>query len=267
MNASDQCRLIVEQFTRQAVPFAEMPIHNDEETNRLVLEAMELGADDDVLDLACGPGLITCAAARIARSVTGIDLTPAMLEQARRTQAAQGLANLTWMIGDVESLPFRPSAFSRVMTRYSFHHFLNPQAVMAEMVRVCRPGGRIGVIDVYTTSGEQAAAYDRAEKLRDPSHVHALQLEEMAKLFAEGGLAEIRTSDYRLETGLEPLLTATGTAPDAADQLRRLFADDVERQGLGVATCRREGKLYFSFPIIIMTGMKPTSPADAGHAF
>jgi ubiquinone/menaquinone biosynthesis C-methylase UbiE len=70
----EQRRLIVEQFTKQAVPFSEMPHHNDEETNRLVIETAGTGSADTVLDVACGPGLITCAVAGVARHVTGIDI-------------------------------------------------------------------------------------------------------------------------------------------------------------------------------------------------
>ena len=70
----DHQRLIVEQFSQQAVPFAEMPIHSNEDADRLVLETVGIGPDDTVLDIACGPGLITCVIAQVARHVTGIDI-------------------------------------------------------------------------------------------------------------------------------------------------------------------------------------------------
>ena len=169
-----QRRRIVEQFTRQAVPFSEMPHHNDEGTYRLVIETAGIGPEDMVLDVACGPGLITCAVARIARHVTGIDITPAMIEEARKRQQAMELTNLDWHIGDVTPLPFAASSFSAVITRYSFHHFLEPQAVLTEMVRVCQPGGKVAVVDMFTSTPEQAEAYDRMERLRDPSHARAV---------------------------------------------------------------------------------------------
>ena len=74
---------ILDQFTRQAVPFANAAaIRNEDALNRIVKMA-QAGPEDTVLDVACGPGLLACAFARVARHVTGIDLTPAMLEQAR----------------------------------------------------------------------------------------------------------------------------------------------------------------------------------------
>ena len=71
---------IINQFTQQAIPFAQLPGHLD--SIDLLLELTNPTRQDSVLDLACGPGLVACAFARHAGQVTGIDITPAMLEQA-----------------------------------------------------------------------------------------------------------------------------------------------------------------------------------------
>src|SRR5262245_63066159 len=125
---------------------------------------------DAVLDVACGAGAVACAAARTARQVTRIDLTPAMIERAEAAQAAAGLTNLAWHVGDVARLPFRAGQFDVVLTRYSLHHFPRPAEVVAEMARVCKPSGRVAVADLALPP-EKAAAYDGMERLRDPSHV------------------------------------------------------------------------------------------------
>ena len=127
---------ILDQFTRQAVPFSSAPaIRNQEALNRIV-ELAGAGPEDTVLDVACGPGLLVCAFARVVRHATGIDLTPAMLEQARELQRQQGLLNITWRLGDVLPLPYEDGEFSIVSARFAFHHFLNPLAVLKEMRRV-----------------------------------------------------------------------------------------------------------------------------------
>ena len=77
--------------------------------------------------------------------VTGIDLTPAMIEQAKILQQQRGLQNIVWNIGDVTHLPYNYASFSLVVTRYSFHHMLDPASVLNEMIRVCIPGGRIAM--------------------------------------------------------------------------------------------------------------------------
>src|SRR5262249_23269311 len=109
--AEAQRRLILEQFTRQAVPFSQMPAHSNDEANRLLIDLAGVNTDDTVLDVACGPGLVACALAEVARHVTGIDLTPAMIEQAQARQRAKGLTNLTWRVADAIPLPFPSAAF------------------------------------------------------------------------------------------------------------------------------------------------------------
>jgi ubiquinone/menaquinone biosynthesis C-methylase UbiE len=254
MTRIEHQRLIVDQFTKQAVPFAQMPDHSPE----LILAASEVGPSDTVLDLACGPGAIACAFAQVARHVTGIDLTPAMIEQAKALQKSHGLANLTWRIGHVPPLPFPDASFALVFTRYSFHHFLDPKAVLAEMVRVCSPGGRVAVVDVFTSSPEQAEPFNRMEKLRDPSHVWALSLEELTGLFHEAGLQNIRRQFYKHEFGLEPVLKGSFPNPGDGDRIRQLFEDDLGVDRLGLGVHRRDDNIHFAYPIVILVGHKPS---------
>lgn len=254
MTDDEQRRLILDQFTRQAVPFSELPAHTTEVADRLLTEMARVGPADDVLDVACGPGLVACALAATARRVTGIDLTPAMIEQARAKQRLLGLKNLSWLVGDVPPLPFTDATFSVVVTRFSFHHFLDPQAVLNEMARVCAPGGRVAVIDVFTASPEQADAYNRVEKLRDPSHVRALSLDELTTLFDRAGLRDVRTAFYKHEAELEPLLARSFPNPGDADKVRQIFADDLGVDRLGVGAHRKDGSIHFAFPLVLLVG-------------
>lgn len=256
MDEARQRRLIVEQFTRQAVPFSQMKGHNDDETNQLVIETAGIGPDDTVLDVACGPGLITSAVAKTARHVTGIDITPAMIEQAKQRQHSLGLTNMSWQVGDAQPLPFTDGAFSAVVTRYSFHHFLEPQAVLREMVRVCRPGGTVTVVDVFMTSADQSELYNRMERLRDPSHVRALRLDELTDMFVDAQLESIKTAYYKVDVELETLLAATCTPPAEADQVRSIFQNDLRHDRMGVGATFRDGAIHFGFPIVIVAGFK-----------
>src|SRR5262249_17717917 len=166
------------QFTRQAVPFSTAAaIRNEEALNRIVQWA-GAGPEDTVLDVACGPGLLVCAFARVVKHATGIDLTPAMLEQAKKIQQETGLKNITWQPGNVYSLPFPPAQFSIVSSRFAFHHLEEPLNALKEMKRACKRGGRIVVADMAPVPGK-AAALNAAEKLRDPSHVRALPPQEL----------------------------------------------------------------------------------------
>lgn len=245
-------RLILDQFTKQAVPFSQMQNHSPE----LLLNASGAGSEDIVLDVACGPGLMACAFAKVARHVTGIDLTPAMIEQAKVLQQSHCLTNLAWQVGDVQPLPFANASFSLVFTRYSFHHLLDPKAVLSEMVRVCAPGGRVVVVDVFTSNPEQAAAYNHLERLRDPSHVRALALEELTALFSEVSFQDVRTQFYKHEVEMEQVLQRSFPNLGDADKIRKMFADDVGVDRLGVGAHRKDGAIHYAYPVVVFVGRK-----------
>lgn len=250
--ADEHQRLILDQFTKQAVPFSQMQNHSPE----LLLAASGAGREDTVLDVACGPGLMACEFAKAVRHVTGIDLTPAMIEQAKVLQQTQSLTNLTWHVGDAQPLPFANASFSLVFTRYSFHHFLDPRAVLAEMVRVCSSGGRVVVVDVFMSNPDQAEAYNRLEKLRDPSHVRALALEELTGLLTEAGLQDVRMQFYKHEVEMEQVLQRSFPAPGDADKIRKMFMDDLSVNRLGVGAHRRDGGIHYAYPVVALVGKK-----------
>jgi ubiquinone/menaquinone biosynthesis C-methylase UbiE len=248
-SATDHEHRIVEQFSRWAKPFADLPLHADGDGMAKTLAACTLGPQMRVLDVACGPGIVACALAPHAGHVTGIDLTPAMIEQARRRQQALGLDNITWQVGQAAALPFADASFDRVVTRYSLHHMTDPLAVVAEMRRVCRPGGRIIVIDA-TPAPECQSAYDRMERLRDPSHTSALTLEQLRGLGHRLGLPEAARDFYRLEARLDNLADVETMAA-----LTAMFEADIVsgQDRLGVAAYSAADGIHFQFPISIVT--------------
>jgi ubiquinone/menaquinone biosynthesis C-methylase UbiE len=242
---------ILDQFTRQAVPFAEIHARDDSAIHQLLIRTAGITEADNVLDVACGPGLVACEVARVAKHVTGIDLTPAMIAQSRQRQQSLGLANLAWVTGDAQPLPFPDASFSRVISRYAFHHFTDPGGVFAEMVRVCRVGERVTVADVFTTSADQASAFDRLENLRDPSHTHALRLDEFDSLFAT--LADVRKEFYTYSVDVDELLERSFPAAGGAAAFRQAVEADIGVDKLGISATL-DGGLRFAFPVIIVSG-------------
>ena len=245
---------VVDQFTRQATPFANSAAMRDEDALRLVVEFSGAGANDTVLDVACGPGLVVAAFAKVCRHVTGIDLPPAMIDKAREHAAALGVTNVDWRVGNVLPLPFPDASFSVVVSRFAFHHFPDPLAVMREMARVSARPGRIVVVDIAASDDpRKAAALNAMERLRDPSHTRALSLAELRGLFAQAGLPTPRETYYDVRADLEGLLKASFPVPGDIPVIRKMFEDSLANDGLGMKTRRKDDRILLSYPIAVLT--------------
>lgn len=253
--AMDHRSVILDQFTRQAVPFSQSPSVSNQKALETIVNAAGTGPQDTVLEIGCGPGLLASAFARRARHVTGIDMTPAMLEQARKMQAAEGLTNMSWQQGDVTQLPYPDAHFSIVSCRFVFHHLEDPLTVLRQMKRVCKPGGRVVVADM-APAPDKVDALNAEERLRDPSHVRAMTEDELRGLFAQAGLPEPAVTHYRVECELEDLLSRSFPNPGDDDRIRDIFRKSIEGNTLDLNTRVQDGRIYYSFPVAILVTKK-----------
>ena len=248
-----QTDIVVDQFTRQATPFADSPAMRDEEALGLLVAFSGAGADDTVLDVACGPGLVVAAFAKVCRQAAGIDITPAMIEKAREHAIALALENVEWHVGNVTTLPFPDRSFSVVVSRFAFHHFVDPLAVLREMARVATRPGRVVVADMAASDEPaRAVALNRMERLRDPSHTRALPLAELRGLFADAGLPAPRETYYDVRGTLDGLLATSFPEPGDLPVIRQMFADSLADDGLGMKTRAKDDKILLSYPIAIL---------------
>ncbi len=255
---TDHRKTTVDQFTRQADAFSSSPTMRDEKALRLIVDASGVSSDDTVLDVACGPGIVTCELAAVARRATGIDLTPAMIERARALQLEKKLSNITWHVGDVSQLPYGDRTFSIVVSRYALHHMARPGAVFAEMNRVCKTGGKVLVVDATASSDpEKAERFNRMERVRDPSHVRALTLAQLRELFAGLGMLEPDVTHHRVEFALGAVLE--GSFPkekDGKQTVRKMFEESLADDGMALKPERVDGEVRFSYPISILAATR-----------
>ncbi len=247
---SAQTDRVLDQFSRQAEGYRRVTGAAAGADRRAAFRAL-IGAkpDDLMLDVCCGPGTLALDLAPHVAHVTGLDLTPAMLEQAQLAQATQGRTNVTWVEGDVFDLPFDDCAFSLVTCSAAFHHMIDPRRALREMARVCRPGGRIVVRDV-TPDAAKSAAYDRMERLRDPSHIHALVPAEMAALGAGLPLGTPALhSSVTADLPLAPILAASFPAACTIADLHTMFLADAlaGQDELGFEARVIEGEVCVSY--------------------
>ncbi|MEO7648938.1 MAG: class I SAM-dependent methyltransferase [Bryobacteraceae bacterium] len=117
----------------------------------LLCEAVPVHAGDRVLDIATGAGNTALAAARRRCTVTGVDFVPALLERGRQRAVAEGL-EIDFREGDAMELPFPDRSFDVILSTFGVMFAPDPRVAVAEMVRVCRPGGRIAMAN-WTPQG------------------------------------------------------------------------------------------------------------------
>ncbi|HET9676059.1 MAG TPA: methyltransferase domain-containing protein [Solirubrobacterales bacterium] len=159
------------EFTHQTESFARNRIATAAETLGVLVDLVPADAEASWLEVACGPAAIARALAAKVGRVTGIDLTPAMVEKACEEAGRVGIGNAEFSVGDATALEFADGSFDGAVTRFSLHHIPAPQRVLEEMARVVRSGGRVIVSDLLTDEDADAQAWHQEiERLRDPSH-------------------------------------------------------------------------------------------------
>jgi len=109
-----------------------------------VVAAVNPHAGQKVLDIACGSGNTALVAARRFCDVTGIDYVPALIERARQRAAADGV-QAEFREGDAQALPFPNAMFDAVFSTFGVMFAPNQDLAARELLRVCKPGGRIGL--------------------------------------------------------------------------------------------------------------------------
>jgi ubiquinone/menaquinone biosynthesis C-methylase UbiE len=118
----------------------------------LLNEAVDIRATDRVLDVAAGNGNATLAAARRFASVTSTDYVPELLERGRRRADAEGFDNITFEVADAENLPYANASFDLVLSTFGVMFAPDHERAAGELMRVCKPGGRIGLAS-WTPAG------------------------------------------------------------------------------------------------------------------
>lgn len=181
---------IREEFTHQSRSFGKAAVMTSAETLGALVELVPVDANARWLEPACGTGLVARALAGRVGSVAGVDLTPAMLEEAKRAAEEEGVGNVDFSVGDATALKFPDGSFDGAVTRLSLHHIPVPSRVVAEMARIVRPQGSVVVGDLVgdEADGEGAAWREEIERLRDPSHWACRTPEQLRKMGSAAGL-------------------------------------------------------------------------------
>jgi ubiquinone/menaquinone biosynthesis C-methylase UbiE len=254
----DHLRRITDEFGRQAETFDAWAAKADPEIIQRFQAALGAAAQGRLLDVACGPGVVTAAIAPGARSVVALDATEQMLERARQRCAKAGLVNVDFKRGDAENLPFEDGQFDGAVSRFAIHHFADPQRALQEMFRVLCPGGTVVVVDVVSSEDAgESLLHNAVERLRDPSHVRMQAASELDAFMARTGFREIERSSWDQTREFEEWMAIVND-PARIDPLRtvvRELAAAGRTAGIGLSV--KDGRISFFHRCLLLRAKKP----------
>jgi SAM-dependent methyltransferase len=183
------------------------------------IDRLKVQKGERVLDVACGSGNLSLPAARAGARVTGVDIAANLVEQARARAAAENL-ECAFDEGDAEQMPYADASFDTIVTMFGAMFAPRPDVTAAELVRVCRPGGKIAMAN-WTPAGFTGQMFKTgARHFPPPPNVPAPVLwgdEEIAR-------ERLRENIARIDFARRPIMFHYPFSPDeVVEHFRRYF--------------------------------------------
>jgi SAM-dependent methyltransferase len=236
-----------------------------------LVEKVGISSGESVLDVACGTGNVSIPAAAKGAEVTGLDITPQLLEDAKRNAEKYGV-EVEWVEGDAQDLPFADDTFDVVVSTFGCMFAPDHAKAAAEIVRVLKPGGRFGVV-AWRPEGNIGRFFMTIAKYAPPppegfqppplwgvrDHVTEIFAPTGAELSFEDGAAHWRfasaeetVEEYTQKFGpivlLRPQLEADGRWDELVSDLSAMY------QEVNTAT---DGGVEFDGEYLVTQGRKP----------
>jgi ubiquinone/menaquinone biosynthesis C-methylase UbiE len=250
-------------FGRRASSYVYSPTHSNRLLLRRLVALAEVDGRTRVLDVATGTGHTTFAFAPFVRHVTAVDITPEMIDEARRLRAQNGLGNVEFALATATRLPFVDEAFDVVACRRSGHHFADIAAALREMNRVLTTGGRLVIDDRSVPEDDSVdAMMNRLDALHDESHVREYRSSEWIAMLEEArfDMKSVWTySEHR------PLTSLTAdVAPERVAQIHAIIEGLTEDQRLAMNVAEKDGQVFSDHWFVMLAAEKAWWSNDGG---
>ena len=247
-----------DSFSRVAANYTRSTFHASSERLQEVLDLAQPQPGDVVLDVATGTGNTAFALAPYVRRVVGLDLTPEMLDQARRIAGERGIVNADWVIGDAERLPFPDGTFDMYVVRAAPHHFKDVDAFLSDALRVLKPGRNAAFIDCAPPVPARDVLHE-VEIRRDASHVRSLTVDEWVSRLERAGFEVESAMTRELDWNYEDWMGNMAVEPPLASELAGVIESARGRAREQLHPVRREGKLWHAYWHCLIRAHRPPS--------
>jgi ubiquinone/menaquinone biosynthesis C-methylase UbiE len=254
MTSRAHTNTVQQEFTSQASIWSgSVPTHL-----QALASTLNLNASDTVLDVAAGSGRVSRAIAPWVKQVTAVELTEAMLKQGKALAHKEGLNNITFILGAAEHLEFVADSFDVTISRYAFHHFIDPERVFKEMVRVTKQGGKVIVIDILSPPDDGLAeTYNFYERLRDPSHTQSPLLNQLKGWYKKNNLQIVECHTEDGVQDLEGWMGLPSLAEPVKEQIRTAVQLELSGGPLtGLQPFLEDGQIKSKAGVVRLVGQK-----------
>lgn len=247
---SDVKDAVQRQFGAVAQQYRTSAVHAGGHDLEVMVSSASISSGASVLDVGCGAGHTALAFAPMARHVVAYDLTSAMLEQTRQLAAERHIEAIATIQGDVNRLPFASGAFDLVVSRYSAHHWPNPDIALGECRRVLKRDGAFILSDVVAWENPTLDTFlQTIELIRDVSHVRDYRISEWLILLKEAGFKAEILLQFEVRLDFQAWVRRMATPSSHVAMILSLFdsAPTVVREALQLPSERGE-TFHFVIP-------------------
>ena len=246
-----------DRFGRRSDAYSKSGILSNKDHLNLIIDLASPEESDSVLDIATGNGFLAFEFAEKVSRVIGCDMTEDMLDIAESIRKERKLDNVAFEVMDAESLRFEDGSFDIVSCRFAFHHFTNPKKVISEMVRVCRNGGKIVLVDGLSSEDPVKSEYhNRIEQIRDPSHVRLYSRSELIKMLQDAGLRVTHAREWDADFYFDEWIAIANPGEEIAEQVRSMMINSIEDDKTGLNVRFKDDKMLFTYSTVILVAEK-----------
>ncbi|BAB60058.1 hypothetical protein [Thermoplasma volcanium GSS1] len=186
---------------------------------------------DTCLDVATGTGFTAASISQICAHVTALDETRAMIEQAQSLIESRATKNVKFVLSTFED--FDDGKFDLITCRRALHHFKDKEAFFKKARTMLNPGGILAIADMVSPANDRKDNFNVLERIRDPTHIGALKVEEMIKLFEENNFQDIKykiiTEELTFEEWLYPITKESEVGKKCLEFLNSLSTEELNQ--------------------------------------
>ena len=223
----------------------------------IIADFAQLKPTDRVLDVACGGGTLTFQLASRCAYAAGVDLSENMIALASEHEIETGVDNVSFQVGDADSLEFEDGSFNRVVCRLGLHHFSDPARALREMTRLVTTPGYLIIADLISSEGQASRdAHNRIERSRDPAHVCMYSPKQVAEMFEGLRLTVERKRAWETRRRFRDWMKLADADRGSLERTRRMMIEAAKKKSTDLDIAIHDKVIEFTHRWVAWSALK-----------